>query len=79
MPKAPPKLIDVDRHGRVVKWKSDRGYGFIRTEAGSDVFAHVRSIAGYPTIQDLGLHQEVTFDLAEGEKGPVAVNIRPRA
>lgn len=58
-----------------VKWfNGDKGFGFITGEDGKDVFAHFSQINkdGFKTLEE---GQEVTFDLAQGEKGPQAENI----
>jgi CspA family cold shock protein len=60
-----------------VKWfNANRGYGFIRPESGSDVFVHVSAIQGDGSLED---GQAVEFDIAQGQKGPQAVNVRPAA
>lgn len=58
-----------------VKWFSaEKGYGFITTEDGEDVFAHFSQIQkeGFKTLEE---GQEVTFDVVESEKGAQAENI----
>lgn len=58
-----------------VKWfNSEKGYGFITTEEGNDVFAHFSQInkEGYKTLEE---GQNVSFDVVEGAKGPQASNI----
>ncbi len=58
-----------------VKWfNSDKGFGFITGEDGTDVFAHYSQInsSGFKTLEE---GQKVTFDLAQGPKGPQAENI----
>ena len=58
-----------------VKWfNAEKGYGFIESEDGTDVFVHFSAIAmdGYKTL-DEGM--EVTFDVSEGAKGPQASNV----
>ena len=58
-----------------VKWfNADKGFGFITGEDGKDVFAHFSQINkdGYKTLEE---GEEVTFDLAQGPKGPQAENI----
>ena len=62
-----------------VKWFNARkGYGFIATPDGRDVFVHYSSIAGdgFKTL-DEGDH--VTFDIVEGEKGLKAQNVVPKS
>lgn len=60
-----------------VKWFNPRkGYGFIATSDGPDVFVHYSSISqeGFKT---LGEGDAVTFDIVDGEKGPRATNVMP--
>ena len=57
------------------KWfNSDKGYGFIVSEEGNDVFVHYSAIVGegYKQLEE---GQEVTFDLEIGEKGQTAKNV----
>ncbi|MGX7351066.1 cold shock protein CspA [Enterococcus canis] len=58
-----------------VKWfNSDKGFGFITTEAGNDVFVHFSAIQGdgFKTLEE---GQTVTFDIEEGQRGPQATNV----
>ena len=58
-----------------VKWFSDqKGYGFITTEAGNDVFVHHSEIQGegFRTLEE---GQEVEFELKTGDKGLNAQNV----
>jgi CspA family cold shock protein len=58
-----------------VKWFHDsKGYGFIETENGGDVFVHYSAITseGFATLAE---GQEVEFELQDGEKGPRATNV----
>lgn len=60
-----------------VKWFNPRkGYGFIATPDGRDVFVHYSSVAG-EGFKTLGEGDAVTFDIVEGEKGPRATNVTP--
>ena len=58
-----------------VKWfNAEKGYGFIETEEGTDVFVHFSAIAmeGYKTLEE---GAEVEFEVVNGEKGPQATNV----
>ncbi|AMS23978.1 cold-shock protein [Pseudomonas synxantha] len=61
-----------------VKWfNAEKGFGFItQDDEGPDVFAHYSAIAssGFKTLEE---NQKVEFEIAQGPKGPQAVNIRP--
>ena len=58
-----------------VKWFSNqKGYGFITSESGNDVFVHHSSIQGegYKTLEE---GQEVEFEIQKDAKGEKAVNV----
>jgi len=58
-----------------VKWfNSAKGFGFITTEEGQDVFAHFSAIKdeGFKSLDE---GDQVSFDVEDGEKGPRAANI----
>ena len=58
-----------------VKWfNSQKGFGFISDEEGSDVFVHYSGLAmdGYKTLDE---GQRVTFDVTKGARGLQAVNV----
>lgn len=58
-----------------VKWfNATKGYGFISTEEGDDVFVHYSAIEG-DGFKTLDEGQEVEFDIVEGEKGPQATDV----
>ncbi len=60
-----------------VKWfNSEKGFGFITSEAGNDVFVHYSQINkdGFKTLEE---GEEVTFDVVDGQKGPQASNVTP--
>jgi CspA family cold shock protein len=58
-----------------VKWFNPRkGYGFIATTDGRDIFVHYSSISGdgYKTLVE---GDPVTFEVVEGDKGLRAENV----
>jgi len=58
-----------------VKWFNEsKGFGFIASEAGEDVFVHYSAItgAGFKTLAE---GQKVEFDVKPGQKGPQAENV----
>lgn len=61
-------------NGKVKWFSAEKGYGFITSEDGTDVFAHFSQInnQGFKTLSE---GQEVSFELVDGEKGPQAANI----
>lgn len=59
-----------------VKWFNDKkGYGFIQSGDGRDVFVHYSSIRieGFKSLKEGDL---VEFEIVAGEKGPRAENVR---
>jgi CspA family cold shock protein len=59
-----------------VKWFNDaKGYGFIETNEGKDIFVHYSAIQkdGFKTLSE---GQDVLFDIVEGSKGPQAANVQ---
>lgn len=59
-----------------VKWFNDsKGFGFITQENGPDLFVHHTSIIG-EGYRSLNEGDQVTFDPAQGPKGPQATNVR---
>ncbi|MDA8105703.1 MAG: cold-shock protein [Nitrospiraceae bacterium] len=58
-----------------VKWFNDsKGFGFITSEDGSDVFVHHTSIHGNG-FKSLAEGDSVSFDTEKGPKGPKATNV----
>ncbi len=58
-----------------VKWfNASKGYGFITTEEGKDVFVHYSAIQG-EGYKSLDEGQAVEFEVTSGPKGPAAANV----
>ena len=73
--KTSQKEVRVLANG-IVKWFNDRkGYGFIQQENGEDIFVHYSSI-NMPGFKSLTEGEQVTFDVEESDRGPVAKNVK---
>ncbi len=58
-----------------VKWFNDaKGFGFITTESGDDVFVHFSAIQG-GGFRSLAEGAAVEFELTRGPKGMQATNV----
>ncbi|MBZ4643810.1 MAG: cold shock protein [Deferribacteres bacterium] len=58
-----------------VKWFNDsKGYGFITSSTGEDVFVHYSAITmeGFKSLKE---GDKVKFEVVEGPKGPQAANV----
>jgi len=62
-------------NGKVKWFNADKGYGFIETEGGEDVFVHFSAIVGegYRTLNE---GDQVQFDVVKDVKGPRAENVK---
>ena len=61
-----------------VKWfNNSKGYGFIETDEGTDVFVHFSQIQqeGFKTLKQ---GQTVEYEMNVGDKGPQAYNVTPK-
>lgn len=61
-----------------VKWfNNSKGYGFIETDEGKDVFVHFSQIQqeGFKTLKQ---GQAVEYEMNVGDKGPQAHNVLPK-
>jgi len=59
-----------------VKWFNDaKGFGFIQSDDGGDVFVHQTEIEieGYRSLAE---GARVTLEVTQGEKGPKAAKVR---
>ncbi len=58
-----------------VKWFNEaKGYGFIEVPGRKDLFVHYSAIEG-DGFKSLIEGQKVEFEIADGKKGPQAVNV----
>lgn len=58
-----------------IKTKTPRGFGFIsRDGEAKDLFFHSKDLVGV-AFDDLNEGDTVTFEVAQGEKGPYASNV----
>ncbi|MEW6068579.1 MAG: cold shock domain-containing protein [Nitrospirota bacterium] len=58
-----------------VKWFNEsKGYGFITKEDGGDVFVHYSEVQGNG-FRTLAEGQAVSFEIADGPKGPKAIKV----
>jgi len=58
--------------GKIKFWNPGKGFGFIETEEGKDVFFHVED---FPELK-LKLKTDVEFEVKEDKKGDKAVKIK---
>lgn len=59
-----------------IKKVTDKGFGFIDTGNGGDMFFHMSNLDGV-RFDELREGQRVTFTVGQGPKGPRAENVRP--
>ncbi|MFB3923717.1 MAG: cold-shock protein [Terriglobia bacterium] len=62
--------------GTIKRVVRDRGFGFIRSADGQEVFFHRSSLQSL-NFDGLKEGENVEFDMERGEKGPRATAVRP--
>jgi len=58
-----------------IKRLTDKGFGFIDTGSGKDMFFHMSAVEG-TTFDQLQEGQKVSFEAGQGPKGPRAEQVR---
>ncbi len=58
-----------------IKRKTDKGFGFIETGSGKDMFFHSSNVEA-PGYEALREGQKVSYNEGRGPKGPRAENVR---
>ena len=58
-----------------IKKVTQKGFGFIDTETGEDLFFHSSNLEGV-TFEQLYEGQQVSYTEGRGEKGPRAENVK---
>lgn len=61
--------------GTVTWFEVDKGYGFVTSDDGFDVYVHYSQIVT-DGQRALAAGQRVEFDVSQGERGPQADNVR---
>ena len=74
LPKVTAKEITMSEG--TIKRLTDKGFGFISNESGTDLFFHMSAVEGV-RFEELREGQKVSFNEGRGPKGPRAENVRP--
>jgi CspA family cold shock protein len=70
-----PEIGEAYMMGTIRTLRVDKGFGFIKSEAGQDYFFHQSAIYG-EGIADLREGDGVEFEVADSPKGPRAANLK---
>ena len=66
--------------GKIKKLVHDKGFGFIQTDSGQDIFFHHSTVANQG-FDDLSEGQQVEYEVEQGGqsggKGPCAASVTP--
>lgn len=58
--------------GNVKFFNESKGFGFIAAEDGKEYFVHISGLEEGVSIKD---EDAVVFDVADGDRGPKAINV----
>jgi len=64
------------KYGTVKHWGISKGFGFITTDDGQDLFLHVSELAVNLGPQHVNEGMRVKFDIKSDMKGDKAINVR---
>ncbi len=64
------------QNGTVKSWDSTKGFGFISTDDGDDLFVHMSDLHVSISNKRLIDGQQVLFDIRSDMKGDRAINVR---
>lgn len=59
--------------GRIKWYNETKGFGFIETDQGRDIFVHRSGLSNPMIVLEEG--QSVEFEVRDGQKGPMAVEV----
>ena len=66
----------MSMNGTIKRLVSDKGFGFVAAEDGSEYFFHQSACTSTP-FDNMREGQAVTFERGQGPKGPRAENVQP--
>ena len=66
----------MSMNGTIKRLVSDKGFGFVAAEDGSEYFFHQSACTSTP-FDSMREGQAVTFERGQGPKGPRAENVQP--
>lgn len=68
-------MSKTNLNGEIVMYNFKKGYGFIHSQDGDDIFFHVSNVKFNDTKKKIELHETVTFNIEKTDRGNMAVNI----
>lgn len=61
--------------GIVKFFNQEKGFGFIKYNGEQEIFVHITAVAGHNEGVTLHENDAVSFEIGDGKKGPMAVNV----